>query len=146
MVVHALVQLITYETTVTTSSCVWPVFPCVRRLPQPPGWRWLAGAGASRGGWRPLASSAAPWVFSYRSGSRSLIGWQLGHCLGCRSSQTLGERPRVMWLDEEARVIWSSRRMDSEDEFDEAVCYIFMMVLSFKWNDILSSSHKTKHS
>lgn len=51
-----------------------------------------------------------------------------------------------MWLDEEARLIWSTERTDSEDEFDEAVCYIFMMVLSFKWSDILSSFHKTKRN
>lgn len=71
-----------------------PVFPCVRQLPRPPGWQWLAGARASRDGWHPLASSVAPWVFSCRSGSHSLTGWQLGHYLGCRNLQTLGERPK----------------------------------------------------
>lgn len=122
----ALVQLITSQTKVTTNVStrvkldVWPVFPCVRQLPLPPWWRRLAGAGASRGGWHPLASSAAPWVFSCQSGSRSSTGWQLGHCLGCQSSQTLGERPeeweRGKRLDEEAKTAWGYTRMDNEDE------------------------------
>lgn len=121
----ALVQLITSQTKVTTNIStrvelhVWPVFSCVRRLPLPQWWRRLAGAGASRGGWRPLASSAVLWVFSCQSGSRSLIGWQLGHYLGCRSSQTLGGRPKEREtgkrLDEEASAVWGYRRIDNED-------------------------------
>lgn len=72
------------------TSCVWPAFSlCATAAPAAgfgAGWLW---AGASRGGWRPSASSAAPWVSSCRSGSRSSIGWQPGHCRGCRSWQTL---------------------------------------------------------
>lgn len=71
--------------------------------------RWLAGAEVSTGGWRLLASSAALWAVSCRSGSRSLTGWQLEHCLGCQSSQTLGEKPKQTETKRRDMVRWRVR-------------------------------------
>ena len=90
------------------------MLPCVQWLPYPSGQGWLIRGGASKGGWRPSASWAAPWVSSCRSESRSLTGWQHGHYLGYRSSQTLGDGPHKEREKNGKRRRWKYRGRERE--------------------------------
>lgn len=49
----------------------------------------------------------------------------LGAAWVVEAHKTCGERPRVMWLDEEAKIIWGCRTMDNRDDFN-TVTFIYL--------------------